>query len=194
MGTLRRGSVTRETRETSVTVDLVLAPGELRIETPVGFLNHMLETLLFYMGASGEVRARDLRGFDEHHVIEDVALALGSALDKALGDRRGIARFGWAIVPMDDALALASVDLGGRPYWVFRGSFSRESIGGFPTEMVPHFVRSLATMARATIHVEVRWGENDHHVVEAVFKALGLSLGQAVRLVGTEVPSLKGII
>jgi imidazoleglycerol phosphate dehydratase HisB len=189
---MRRGSFTRETRETVVSVDVVLGRGEITVETPVKFLNHMLETLMFYMGSSGRVVARDLRGFDEHHVVEDVALALGSALDRALGDRVGIRRFGWALVPMDDALSMVAVDLGGRPYWVFRGSFHRDRVGDLPTEMVPHFMRSLATTLRANVHVEVRWGENDHHIVESIFKALGLSLRDAVEVAGDGVQSLKG--
>jgi len=191
---MRRASVSRETRETVVSVDVALSRGEVVIETPIRFLNHMLETLFLYMGSSGKVVAKDLRGFDEHHVVEDVALTLGSALDKALGDRVGIRRFGWAMVPMDDALSVVAVDLGGRPYWVFRGSFSRDKVGDLPTEMVPHFMRSLATTLRANIHVEIKWGENDHHVVESIFKALGLSLGMAMEIVGNHVPSTKGTL
>lgn len=190
----RESVVERRTRETEVKVELSLEPGEVNVDTPIKFLNHMVETLIFYMGASGRVKAIDLRGFDDHHVVEDVAIVLGSALDKALGDRVGLTRFGWSIVPMDDALTLASVDLGGRVYFVFKGSFTRDTVGDMAAEMVPHFIRSLASSLKATIHVKVMWGENNHHVAESIFKALGLAIGQAIQVKGSGVPSLKGVL
>lgn len=193
----RRAEVRRETRETRIYVELALAPpGGIRVSTPIKFLNHMLETFIFYMNASGEIVAEDLRGFDDHHVAEDVFIALGMAIDRALGDRVGIRRFGWSMVPMDDALAVTSVDLGGgRAYWVFRGgSFIGERIGDLMTQMIPpHIIRTLATYSRATIHAEIRWGgENDHHMAEALFKSLGLSMAQAMEYVDNSVRSLKG--
>jgi imidazoleglycerol phosphate dehydratase HisB len=191
---IRQAVVERRTRETEVRVELRLEPGDIKVDTPIRFLNHMLETLIFYMGASGSINAVDLRGFDDHHVVEDVAIVLGTAMDKALGDRVGIARFGWSIVPMDDALALVAVDLGGRSYFVFDGSFSRDTVGDLSTEMIPHFIRSFADSARATVHVKLLGGENEHHKVEAIFKALGLSLRQAMQIVGDQVMSTKGVI
>jgi len=191
---IRQAVVERRTRETEVRVELRLEPGDIKVDTPIRFLNHMLETLIFYMGASGSINAVDLRGFDYHHVVEDVAIVLGMAMDKALGDRVGIARFGWSIVPMDDALALVAVDLGGRSYFVFDGSFSRDTVGDLSTEMIPHFIRSFADSARATVHVKLLGGENEHHKVEAIFKALGLSLRQAMQIVGDQVMSTKGVI
>jgi imidazoleglycerol phosphate dehydratase HisB len=190
----RQAVVERRTRETEVRVELRLEPGDIKVDTPIRFLNHMLETLIFYMGASGSINAVDLRGFDDHHVVEDVAIVLGMAMDKALGDRVGIARFGWSIVPMDDALALVAVDLGGRSYFVFDGSFSRDTVGDLSTEMIPHFIRSFADSARATVHVKLLGGENEHHKVEAIFKALGLSLRQAMQIVSDQVMSTKGVI
>jgi imidazoleglycerol phosphate dehydratase HisB len=190
----RQAVVERRTRETEVRVELRLESGDIKVDTPIRFLNHMLETLIFYMGASGSINAVDLRGFDDHHVVEDVAIVLGMAMDKALGDRVGIARFGWSIVPMDDALALVAVDLGGRSYFVFDGSFSRDTVGDLSTEMIPHFIRSFADSARATVHVKLLGGENEHHKVEAIFKALGLSLRQAMQIVGDQVMSTKGVI
>jgi len=190
----RQAVVERRTRETEVRVELRLEPGDIKVDTPIRFLNHMLETLIFYMGASGSINAVDLRGFDDHHVVEDVAIVLGTAMDKALGDRVGIARFGWSIVPMDDALALVAVDLGGRSYFVFDGSFSRCMVGDLSTEMIPHFIRSFADSARATVHVKLLGGENEHHKVEAIFKALGLSLRQAMQIVSDQVMSTKGVI
>ncbi len=190
----RQAVVERRTRETEVRVELRLEPGDIKVDTPIRFLNHMLETLVFYMGASGSINAVDLRGFDDHHVVEDVAIVLGTAMDKALGDRVGIARFGWSIVPMDDALALVAVDLGGRSYFVFDGSFSRDTVGDLSTDMIPHFIRSFADSARATVHVKLLGGENEHHKVEAIFKALGLSLRQAMQIVSDQVMSTKGVI
>ncbi|MFP3236280.1 MAG: imidazoleglycerol-phosphate dehydratase HisB [Vulcanisaeta sp.] len=190
----RQAVVERRTRETEVRVELRLESGDIKVDTPIRFLNHMLETLIFYMGASGSINAVDLRGFDDHHVVEDVAIVLGMAMDKALGDRVGIARFGWSIVPMDDALALVAVDLGGRSYFVFDGSFSRDTVGDLSTEMIPHFFRSFADSARATVHVKLLGGENEHHKVEAIFKALGLSLRQAMQIVSDQVMSTKGVI
>ena len=191
---IRQAVVERRTRETEVRVELRLEPGDIKVDTPIRFLNHMLETLIFYMGASGSINAVDLRGFDDHHVVEDVAIVLGTAIDKALGDRVGIARFGWSIVPMDDALALVAVDLGGRSYFVFDGSFSRDTVGDLSTDMIPHFIRSFADSARATVHVKLLGGENEHHKVEAIFKALGLSLRQAMQIVSDQVMSTKGVI
>ncbi|WP_148678192.1 imidazoleglycerol-phosphate dehydratase [Vulcanisaeta distributa] len=191
---VRRAEVRRETRETRIYVELALTPGGIRVSTPIKFLNHMLETFIFYMNASGEIVAEDLRGFDDHHVAEDVSIALGMAIDRVLGDRVGIRRFGWSMVPMDDALAVTSVDLGGRAYWVFRGSFIGERIGDLTTQMIPHIIRTLATYSRATIHAEIRWGENDHHMAEALFKSLGLSMAQAMEYVDNSVRSLKGTL
>jgi len=191
---IRQAVVERRTSETEVRVELRLEPGDIKVNTPIKFLNHMLETLIFYMGVSGSINAVDLRGFDDHHIVEDIATVLGTAIDKALGDRVGIARFGWSIVPMDDALALVAVDLGGRSYFTFDGSFSRCMVGDLSTEMVPHFIRSLANSLRATIHVKLLNGENDHHKVEAIFKALGLSLRQAMQIVSDRAMSLKGAL
>ena len=191
---IRQAVVERRTRETEVRVELRLEPGDIKVDTPIRFLNHMLETLIFYMSASGSINAVDLRGFDDHHVVEDVAIVLGTAMDKALGDRVGIARFGWSIVPMDDALALVAVDLGGRSYFVFDGSFSRDTVGDLSTDMIPHFIRSFTDSARATVHVKLLGGENEHHKVEAIFKALGLSLRQAMQIVSDQVMSTKGVI
>ncbi len=184
--------VVRETKETRVSVSLARGRGPLRVETPIPFFNHMLETLIFYAGLHGELRAEDLRGFDDHHVVEDVGITLGRAIAELLGDRRGIKRFGWALVPMDEALAEAAVDVGGRPYSVVRARFRRDSVGGLSLELVPHFVWSLAYNSGATIHVVLRWHSNDHHGVEAMFKALGMALGQAMAVEDDGVTSLKG--
>ncbi|MGC9130894.1 MAG: imidazoleglycerol-phosphate dehydratase [Pyrobaculum sp.] len=169
----------RKTLETEVVVELSRG-GEASVDTPIPFLTHMVETLLPYAGLGGKVVARELRRLDDgHHVIEDVAIALGRALDALMGDRKGIARFGHSVVPMDDSIALAAVDLGGRAYWVVKTRLPDTAIGGYPLSMFPHFVRSLATEARATIHIYAR-GLDPHHKIEAAHKALGLALRHAL--------------
>ncbi|AFA40341.1 Imidazoleglycerol-phosphate dehydratase [Pyrobaculum oguniense TE7] len=182
---------TRKTLETEVAVELRRG-GALQVETPIPFLTHMVETLLKYAGLGGSVAARELRRLDDgHHVIEDVAIALGRALDALLGERKDIARFGWAAVPMDDSFALAAVDLGGRPYWVVKAKLPDVSIGGYPLRMFPHFVRTLAAEAKATIHIYTR-GADPHHKVEAAHKSLGLALRQA--MAPGDSPSTKGVL
>jgi imidazoleglycerol phosphate dehydratase HisB len=172
-------SYVRETGETYVAVELRRG-GSLSVSTPVPFLTHMVETLLLYAGLGGVVEARVKRELDDnHHIIEDVAIALGRALDKLIGDRGTIARFGWAAVPMDDSLALAAVDLGGRAYWVVKAKLPPVAVGGYPLYMFRHWVRSFATEARATIHIYIK-GRDPHHKVEAAHKALGLALRQAL--------------
>ncbi len=172
-------SYVRETGETYVAVDLKRGVS-LTVSTPVPLLTHMLETFLLYAGLGGVVEARIKRNLDDnHHIIEDVAITLGRAIDKLLGDRTAVARFGWAAVPMDDSLALAAVDLGGRPYWVVKVRLPNITIGGYPLYMFRHWIRSLASEARATIHVYVR-GCDPHHKIEVAHKALGLAFRQAL--------------
>lgn len=185
-------SYVRETAETYVAMSLK-AGERPRVETPIPFLTHMLETFLLYAGLGGTVEAREKRRLDDgHHLIEDVAIALGRALDQMLGDRGRIARFGWAAVPMDDAFALAAVDLGGRAYCVVKAKLPPVDLGGYPLWMFPHWVCTLASEARATIHVYTR-GRDPHHKVEAVHKALGLAFRQAMSP-GSDVLSTKGVL
>ncbi len=179
---MRVGEIYRRTRETEIYVRINIdETGEVQVNTPYRFLNHLVETLLFYAGFSGVVEARELKPVDDHHVVEDVAICIGQAVSKALGDRGNIARYGWAIVPMDDACALAAVDLGGRVYVYTNYSYRREKIGDVATENILHFYVSLAQHLQATIHVHVLAGLNEHHIAEASFKALGMALGQAVK-------------
>ena len=189
----RRATATRATSETrvKVTVDLG-AEGPVKADTGIGFYDHMLEQVGRHAGIGLVVRGRgDLEG-DEHHTVEDVALTLGEALNQALGARTGIGRYGF-VLPMDEAEARVSVDLSGRPYAVFEGDLGRSEVGGLPTELVPHFFRSLADALGAAIHVSVT-GENTHHMVESAFKGLGRCLRQAVAMEGGGVPSTKGVL
>ena len=189
----RRGQVTRRTRETDIEVSVNLDE-ELPVEisTGLGFFDHMLEQVARHGGFSLKLSCRGDLQVDEHHTVEDCALALGQALREALGDKRGIARFGF-LLPMDESRAQVAIDLSGRPYAVFEGTFGRERVGELPTELVPHFFRSLGEALGAAIHVSVR-GENTHHMVEACFKSVGRALRQAFRVEGTELPSSKGVL
>lgn len=194
LGGLRCATVIRETRETRirVRVDLDDADAGVRINTGIGYYDHMLEQVAKHGGFSLELECSGDLHVDEHHTVEDVSLALGEALRKALGTRRGVRRYGF-VLPMDETRAEVIVDLGGRPYLVFEGEFRRERVGELPTELVPHFFRSLADSLRASIHVRLE-GENDHHQVEGAFKALGRALRDAFRQEGGGVPSTKGML
>jgi len=190
---VRRGSISRRTKETQIDVCVDLGrTAPVAITTGIGFFDHMLEQIARHGGFALELDCRGDLGVDEHHTVEDCALALGQALRAALGDKTGIARFGF-LLPMDESLAQVAIDLSGRPYAVFDGKFTREAVGGLPTELVPHFFRSLGEALGAAIHITVR-GENSHHMVEACFKALGRALRQATRIEGTELPSSKGVL
>lgn len=189
----RRAAVERKTRETQIKVEVDLdRGGPVQIATGVGFFDHMLEQVAHHGGFALSVSCIGDLHVDAHHSIEDCALALGQALREALGDRRGVARFGF-VLPMDEANAQLSVDLSGRPYLVFDGAFSAPLIGAYPTEMTEHVFRSLSQTMGATVHVTVT-GQNDHHKTEACFKALGRALRQAIRVESAETPSTKGTL
>ena len=189
----RTATVLRKTKETDIHVRVNLdETGPIAIATGIGFYDHMLEQVARHGGFALELTCAGDLEIDEHHTVEDCALALGQALREALGDKRGIARFGF-VLPMDEAQAQVAIDLSGRAFAVFEGKFGREAVGGLPTELVPHFFRSLADSLLAAVHVKVS-GENSHHMVEACFKATGRALRQAVRIEGTELPSSKGVL
>lgn len=187
----RRARVHRKTKETDIQVDIDLSrEGPSSVATGLGFFDHMLEQIAKHGGFALDIKCSgDLR-IDEHHTVEDCALALGAALRQALGDKRGIARYGF-LLAMDEAEAQVALDISGRPYFVWEGRFQRERVGELPTELVPHFFRSFAESLGAALHVTVR-GENSHHMIESCFKAVGRTLRQAVRLEGGELPSTKG--
>jgi histidinol-phosphate aminotransferase/imidazoleglycerol-phosphate dehydratase/histidinol-phosphatase len=189
----RRAELVRETRETKIAVAVDLDdPAKGRVSTGVGFYDHMLDQVASHGGFRLDLQCRGDLEIDAHHTIEDCALAFGTALKEALGERRGIARFGF-VAPMDEAEAKVSVDLGGRPFCVFEGTFEASHIGDYPTEMTAHVFRSLAESLGAAIHVSVT-GANDHHKTEICFKAFGRALRQAVHIEGNEIPSTKGVI
>ena len=189
----RRAEVVRRTRETSIRVCVDLgSEGPISVRTGIGFFDHMLEQVAKHGGFALELACSGDLDVDEHHTVEDCALALGQALREALGAKLGIARYGF-LLPMDEAEAEIALDLSGRPYFVFEGRFSRDAVGGLPTELVPHFFRSLAETLGAALHVKVR-GENTHHMVESCFKGVGRTLRQAIRVEGKELPSSKGVL
>jgi imidazoleglycerol-phosphate dehydratase / histidinol-phosphatase len=191
--TLRTATVARKTKETNINVEVRLddeAP--IRVATGIGFFDHMLEQVAKHGGFSLQLSCSGDLHIDEHHTVEDCALALGQALKVALGDKRGIQRYGF-MLPMDEALARVAIDLSGRPYFVFEGAFGRDQVGQLPTELVPHFFRSLAETLGAAINIKVS-GENTHHMIEACFKGVGRALRQAIRITDTQLPSTKGTL
>lgn len=191
--TARRAYVQRRTQETNIEVTVNLdATAPIQIATGIGFFDHMLEQLAKHGGFSLQLSCQGDLQIDEHHTVEDCGLALGEALRRALGAKLGIARYGF-LLPMDEAQAQVAIDLSGRAYAQFSGHFAREAVGGLPTELVPHFFRSLAESLGAAVHVTVT-GENAHHMIEGCFKAVGRALRQAVRREGEELPSTKGIL
>jgi imidazoleglycerol-phosphate dehydratase len=192
----RRGEIARKTRETSVTVSLHLdGTGEAEIATGIRFLDHMLDALAHHARFDLRIHCKGDLDVDDHHTVEDCGIALGQALAEALGDRTGIARFGSAYAPLDEALARAVVDLAARPYARAALGLRRETLGGLSCENVPHFFASLAQSARICLHVDVLEGENDHHRTEAAFKATALALRAALARDGSgRIPSTKGVI
>jgi len=196
--TARTATIRRETGETQIEITLNLdGRGHAQVSTGVGFLDHKLTTLARHARFDLTVTAAGDLHVDEHHTVEDVGIALGRALGEALGDRAGIVRMGHATVPMDEALALVAVDIGGRGYFVFEGNFDTPRIGEMATSLVPHFLESLALEARLNLHARLLAGRDDHHRAEALFKALARALHQATRLDPTlagDVPSTKGTL
>ena len=193
----RNASLTRKTKETDIALSLNLdGTGNNSISTGVGFFDHMLTHLSKHSLIDLNVKASGDTHIDDHHTVEDVSLVLGSALDMALGDKRGIYRYGSASVPMEDALANVAIDLCGRPALVFNVSFPAKKIGAFDAELVQESLRSLANTAKMNLHVNVPYGSNAHHIAEAIFKALAKSLRSAVSTDprNPDVPSTKGTL
>ncbi|MBP0970679.1 MAG: imidazoleglycerol-phosphate dehydratase HisB [Oscillospiraceae bacterium] len=193
---MREATVTRNTRETQITVSVKLdGKGESDISTGIGFFDHMLTAMSRHSGISMTVQANGDLYVDGHHTVEDTGIVLGQALNQALGDKSGIARYGSAYIPMDEALSFCALDLSNRPYVVFRGSFTNQMIGQYDACLTEEFFRALAVNAGITLHLDMCYGSNDHHKCEALFKAFAHALKAAVRLNedGT-VLSTKGVL
>ena len=195
---MRTTNVKRETKETRIDLTLTIdGSGQYNIETGLGFFDHMLTVFAAHGLFDLAVRAEGDLHVDPHHTVEDVALVLGNAFDKALGDRKGIARMAHAYVPMDETLGFVAVDLSGRPYAVVDVTWAASEVGGIPVTLFEHFVESFAVTARANVHARVLYGRDDHHKAEALFKALGRALDVATQLDprrAGSVPSTKGTL
>lgn len=187
--------IKRQTNETEIHLKLLLSgERQVQVETGIGFLDHMLQTLAFWAGWNLELTCRGDLQVDTHHTVEDVALALGQAFAQARQGAAEIERFGSALVPLDEALCQVATDLSGRPYCVFDASFNVERVGAFETALTGHFFRSFATEARINLHLRRLYGEDAHHIIEALFKATGLALRQALVPRPGGVASTKGVL
>jgi imidazoleglycerol-phosphate dehydratase len=194
----RQGTVTRTTKETSIEISAGLdGRGRSSIETPVGFLSHMLEVIAKHGRVDLDVRAAGDVDIDYHHTVEDVGLVLGECFRRALGDKRGIRRFGYAYVPLDESLARVVIDFSGRPFLVFEVEMDREMLlihKDFPFALVEEFFKSFANKCECNIHIDLIRGKNGHHAAEAIFKAFAIALREAKEVISEDVPSTKGVI
>ena len=189
----RTAKIHRKTKETDVTLDLNLdGLGKYEIDTGVGFLDHMLSHLSKHGKIDLNVKAKGDLNVDAHHTVEDVAICLGESLIKALGDKKGISRYGHSSVPMEETLADVSVDLSGRPNCIYNVEYRTDKIGDFDVECLEEMLRSFSNNGKFNLHINVPYGTNSHHIAEAIFKGLGQALAAAVKIVGTDVPSTKG--
>jgi imidazoleglycerol-phosphate dehydratase len=189
----RSAQIQRQTTETDITCALNLdGVGRYEIDTGVGFLDHMLTHLSKHSQMDLVVKAKGDLHIDPHHTTEDIGICLGDCLVKALGDKKGIARYGYCSVPMEDALANVSLDLSGRPACVYNVEYGTDKIGDFDVQCIEEILRAFSNTGRFNLHVNVPYGTNSHHIAEAIFKAFGRALADAVRVVGGDVPSTKG--
>lgn len=191
---MRMADVTRKTKETSIAASLILDGGECSVSTGIGFFDHMLTAFAVHGGFGLALNAEGDLFVDGHHTVEDTGIVLGQAFAKALGDRSGIERYGSFYLPMDEALALCVVDISGRPFLVYDAELSSQMIGEFDSSLTEEFLRAFAVNAGITLHVKVLYGKNAHHIVEAVFKALGHALKAACASSGGGVLSTKGVL
>ena len=192
---MREASLIRKTNETAVELCLCLdGEGKSEIETGIGFFDHMLTLFARHGGFDLEIHCDGDLFVDAHHSIEDIGIVLGDAIKEALGDKNGIRRYGSALIPMDETLAEAALDLSGRSYLVFNAEFTAERIGEFPTEMAEEFFRAVADRAGMTLHINLRYGKNNHHIAEGIFKAFGHALKDAVAMDGGGILSTKGVL
>ncbi len=191
---MRESKLTRKTNETNIEVKISLdGTGNADINTGIAFFDHMLNSFAKHGSLDLMIRAQGDLSVDDHHTVEDVGITLGGALKKALGEKKGIERFGEARVPMDEALAAAALDISGRSYLAFEAGFAKQNIGGFNPQNTRHFFESVVSNAGINAHMSVT-GENDHHKIEVLFKAFAVALKRAVRVSGTGVPSTKGVL
>ncbi len=186
--------ISRKTKETDIALSLSLDGGEVKVDTGIGFFDHMLAAFAFYAHFGLELKAVGDLKVDAHHTVEDTGIVLGQAIAAALGDRRGIRRFASAYIPMDEALCLTALDFSNRPFLVFDAPMPQSTIGGYDACLTEEFMRALATNAGLTLHQKCLYGRNAHHITEALFKSLGVAMGDAVQVVGEGVTSTKGVL
>lgn len=195
---MRTATVQRTTKETDIAITVNLdGTGDYSVTTGIGFLDHMVEQLSRHSLIDIAMTVKGDLHIDQHHTVEDSALALGEAVAKALGDKRGIARYGEAHAPMDETLTRCVIDISGRPYCVYKSGFSQPRLGEMDTELFPHWFASFAQTAGITLHLETLYGENNHHIAESSYKALARALRQAVEIdprKGDAIPSTKGVL
>jgi len=183
------------TKETRIELELNLdGKRDISVSTEIPFFDHMLTLLAFHAGFDLNLNAKGDVSVDDHHTVEDVGIVLGEAILEALGDKRGINRYGLCYLPMDEALSRAVIDISNRPYLHYQATFDRQSIGGLSLENVLEFMRAFAMESRISLHIETLYGNNDHHKVESLFKALGRALREAVSVVGNDISSTKGVL
>lgn len=196
MSEQRKSMISRKTKETEINVSLNLdGSGVFWVNTGLPFFDHMLQLFAKHSAVDLEFSARGDLAVDGHHTVEDAGICLGKAIKEALGEKQGLSRYGHAIIPMDDALVLAAVDLGGRGYLAFEAALPAQRVGDFDTELVEEFLRSLALNGEFNLHVRLLAGKNTHHIIEAIFKALARALRAAAARGGGEgIPSTKGIL
>lgn len=191
---MRKAEITRKTKETDIALTLDLDGSERQIDTGIGFFDHMLCSFAVHSGFGLTLRCKGDLEVDGHHTVEDCGIALGLALSKCLGDKAGIARFGQAFVPMDEALGFCALDISGRPYLVFDAPMPQPMCGSYDTCLTVEFMRALSMNAGLTLHLKAEYGDNAHHITEALFKALARALKQAVNKTGGGVLSAKGVL
>jgi len=192
---MRKSVVSRETHETKIEIELNLdAQGGLKGTSGVGFFDHMLNALTFRAGVTLDLKCQGDLFIDDHHTVEDIGIVLGMAFGEALGDKKGITRFGSSSVPMDEALANCAIDISGRGMLVFNAEIPLNTIGNFTTEMTEEFFRAFAGKAGITLHINLAYGKNTHHILEAIFKSVGVALSKAIKINGTGIPSTKGVL
>ena len=191
---MREAILERNTNETKIKLALRLEPGQCAISTGIGFLDHMLNLFAFRAGVNLSVQCDGDLEIDGHHTAEDVGIALGQAISQALGDKRGINRYGNARIPMDECLAQVDLDICNRAYLVFNAEFLTEKVGDFETELTEEFFRAVAVHSGMTLHINLLYGKNTHHMIEAIFKAFGAAFKQAIEVVSDSVPSTKGVL
>lgn len=191
---MRTAEIKRVTKETDIYLNLNLNGGKVEIETGLGFFDHMLTSMFTHSGFGVTLKVKGDLEVDCHHTIEDTGIVIGQALEKALGDKKGITRFANTYIPMDEALSFCALDISGRPYLVFDAKFNNQFIGAFDTCMIEEFFRAFAMTAKLTLHIKNVYGDDDHHKAESMFKALAYSLKSAVKISGNKIMSSKGIL